>query len=472
MVRRHRKIKWNNAGMSLVEVIVAITILGIVAVPVLHSLTTSMVYNSKARIRQDMTLKAESIMETFKGYDLESLQSMFSAGGSGIEGIQAGVDCAGYEAPADADMDNPDVNKVFKINGLKDAKNRIYDVTIIAKPKDEEKILEMKNVDSRREAIYTGKKEYDKEALKKAQENFAADMSAFAGYFNPLKDAAGNERKNPDGSPMEALDSNGNPITSSYSFADNVKNYIELYDRRLKFVIKEDGGNYVVTAKMVYRYCIKDFPYYIKVVPEDPDDKYLKPGETEIPLPGGGEVPIRGRQEYLNVFPLSVADYPEVTIEMNDEEEPVIYNNPTVAGLDRLIVYYYPQYDLEAENDIIEIDNQAGIDLSCYVIKQAAKEISLTRTETFESRYKPWVDGKRHSAGKFTLYHNFRENIGKKGSTTPVPKITGFDKEDSFVESDDFKENEVLSYDLELVVTNEAGNVVTKFESAMNEKIK
>ena len=76
-----RKVQKDHRGMSLVEVIVAITILGIVAVPVLHSLTTAMVYNQKARTRQEMTLTAESIMETFKGYDLPILFERF--GGSG-----------------------------------------------------------------------------------------------------------------------------------------------------------------------------------------------------------------------------------------------------------------------------------------------------------------------------------------------------------------------------------------------------
>ena len=86
MMRRRRKTKLNNGGMSLVEVIISITILAVVAIPVLHSLTTAMVYNTKARIRQEMTLKAESIMESFKGYSLKELNEMFKSG-SGIAGL-------------------------------------------------------------------------------------------------------------------------------------------------------------------------------------------------------------------------------------------------------------------------------------------------------------------------------------------------------------------------------------------------
>lgn len=65
----------NNGGMSLVEVVVAMTIFAVVTVPVLHALTTSAYYNQKARKRQNVTALAESVMENFKGYSLDSLEN-------------------------------------------------------------------------------------------------------------------------------------------------------------------------------------------------------------------------------------------------------------------------------------------------------------------------------------------------------------------------------------------------------------
>ena len=71
------------------------------------------------------------------------------------------------------------------------------------------------------------------------------------------------------------------------------------------------------------------------------------------------------------------------------------------------------------------------------------------------------------------LYHNFNENIGK-GSGTAAPTLTGFTRTASYTEvSDDFYKDEVLMYGLELVVKDaDTGNVVTRFESTKNEKIK
>ena len=88
----------NNSGMSLVEVIVAMTIFAIVTVPVLHALTTSAVYNQKARRRQNVTALAESVMENFKGYSIDSLENEVFH--SGI----AGAEMLGLEIAEDTDI--------------------------------------------------------------------------------------------------------------------------------------------------------------------------------------------------------------------------------------------------------------------------------------------------------------------------------------------------------------------------------
>lgn len=465
MERHHSRKKLNNRGMSLVEVIISITILGIVAIPVLHSLTTAMVYNSKARIRQDMTLKAESIMETFKAYDLETLQGMFAAN-SGIEGIEAGTNCDSYTAPDISLIENPPAAGIpFVINGLKDDKDKKYNVTITAKPNAPTQVLEMKNMDGTRDAVYTGKREYDKEASERAFQdiNEAANKSAFIGYFDTLTDESGRS--------LEVVNVDGNPISNMDVESDGFKSYISLYDKRLKLVVKDDGsGNYVVTAKMVYRYYITNFPYYVVIYPAAPDDSYLEEGETAVAPPDEEE--LRGELRYLSRYPES--GYLDFTVPMDGEEELEIYHNPKEAGLDRLFIYYYPQYSLSAKNDIIEIDNQAGIDsFSCFIIKQCAADINETRIGVFENGYSAKVEG--HSAGSvFALYHNFGENIGN-GSSTAQSDVSGFTNGDgeSYTESGDFYETEVLSYELELVVTDAVtGQVVTTINSSMNEKIK
>lgn len=465
MVKRHRKIKVNNGGMSLVEVIIAITILGIVAVPVLHSLTTAMVYNSKARIRQDMTLKAESIMESFKGYDLETLQGMFSPGGTGIAGIEAGVDCTGYIAPDATVMTDLSADKVFQITGLKDGRDKTYDVTITARPTGTTRVLEMENVDATKDAIYKGDRKYDKDAVRLALADIQSDSNKqdFVDYMADAPFSSGESG--------QALDVDGNNISTSHVEADTFVNYIELYERRLTLTISDDGsGKYVVGSKLTYKYCIKNYPYYSPEKTEEKTDTYPDEGETLSAPPEMEHFP--SQLYYLDKYPEGDA-YLEVTIpSTGNENEPVIYENPKEAGLDRLVVYYYPQYDLGSGHDIIDIENNAGIDkLYCYVIKQRAADITEARTGVFEQGYSAKVEG--HSSGSvFQLYHNFNENIGK-GSSTTAPTITGFTKDEGHTASAQLYEDEVLLYDVELVVADTAnGNVITRFESSKNEKIK
>lgn len=472
MIRQRRKTKLNNGGMSLVEVIISITILAVVAIPVLHSLTTAMVYNSKARIRQEMTLKAESIMENFKGYDLKELNTMFSAGGTGLAGL-AGAAYTPAGDPATF-LDTAPVagtEFVYGISNVTDAKGNVYNVQIKAISNGTEKVLEMKNMDATKDAIFNAgnDREFDKEAQEKAWEDFKANhVTDAVTFFNTMTDDAGN--------PITVVNGSGGDMDATYLSSDEVKNYLELHDRRLKFNIKDDGsGNYVVTASMVYRYYLKDVSCYKKVIPESPSDAYHGEPESESSVPSStsSEIGFAGEQMYKD-FPESDVDYFEYTVEMNTgEDEITIYNRPVLDGLDRLFIYYYPQYELgQNKRDIIEINNQAGIDnFGCYIIKQRARDINETKTGIYENGYCGVVEA-GVNAGMTNIYHNFDVNIGN-GSSHVAPDISGsYKKVDSFTDSDDFTEDEALSYKLELTVTNASGNVVASLNSSKLEKIK
>ena len=89
--KKHRR-RLSNSGMSLVEVVIAMAILSIVVVGVMQSLTMAMVYNKKARTKQDTTIKAESIMELFKGYNMDELYKMFADEGGGVKTCGDGAD--------------------------------------------------------------------------------------------------------------------------------------------------------------------------------------------------------------------------------------------------------------------------------------------------------------------------------------------------------------------------------------------
>lgn len=62
-----------NKGFSLIEVILAVSILAIVAIPIIRSFSTAAIANSKAQTTQDATSLSEDIMEKVKSTSIEEL---------------------------------------------------------------------------------------------------------------------------------------------------------------------------------------------------------------------------------------------------------------------------------------------------------------------------------------------------------------------------------------------------------------
>lgn len=68
----------NNKGLSLVELLAAVAILGIIVVPLLHTFITSAGTASKSRELGAETLAAQNVAETVEATDLSDLQTLVS----------------------------------------------------------------------------------------------------------------------------------------------------------------------------------------------------------------------------------------------------------------------------------------------------------------------------------------------------------------------------------------------------------
>lgn len=498
LIKKMIKLHKDERGMSLVEVIIAITILALVAVPVLHSLTSSMVYNKKARNRQELTLTAESIMETFKGYDMDSLKVRFSPGGIGIEGVDVAVPGdAAYDSNANTGSgfhytyssaplaETKGDIYTFLINDMKAENGQFYDVTITATPNSIEKVMEPVNMESTRDAVYMGDRSFDTGALQKAKEDFSNNhRSDLAEYFRDSYSDAVIKR----GDDIITIKDEIDRVFETAYASEYVGNYIHLHEKRVEFQITKNGSDeYVVTPKMYYSYYMKDYPYYVRVEPDSiPHDEY---DDGENPDPDADEDTEHGNVEANAIIQEGVIRYPaagdlEVEIDLASAyPDGYLYKNPVTAGLDRLFVYYYPQYNIDEGCDKIVVKNDAGItNFQCYLLKQRAADINETQMKIKENGYKANVNIVNSAAG-FELFHNFDDNIAD-GSSTTAPSISGIDpaKVHSYTKlapSGDmtevtsyFSESEVLSYKLELSVKAQDGRTITRLESSMNEKIR
>lgn len=78
MKQRKDSQKLNNRGLSLVELLVAVTILAVITVPMLHMFVTSGKINAKSRVTLRATFLAQDVLESLKAYHVEELQDQFS----------------------------------------------------------------------------------------------------------------------------------------------------------------------------------------------------------------------------------------------------------------------------------------------------------------------------------------------------------------------------------------------------------
>ncbi len=451
---RKRRKKGNNAGMTLVEVIIAITILSLVAVPVLHAMTSSMYYNAKARKRQNVTLAAESLMETFKGYELAELQTIFARADAGdaVAKTELGVkEADGFEYPSDLSTDVP---LVFKIQGMKaDDGKTVCDIEVTATKQPEKEILEIENIQPTRDAIFRTNHANDADAWNKAQADFQANYQAT--FLQELN----------------ALDDREWELTQS----DINMSCLKLYQREMAFAIEGNGSNDIVTAYMEYTYYIKEHIYYERIEEETEEATEPATGEEE----GGGSEPETEEvvlEERRFNYPGNVADYFKIRIPLTEYPaaasagEYKVYSNPIKDGehpLQRLLIYYYPAYQME-HGDTVRIKNPDAMNLECHLIKQKDPGLTYAQLQTKETNYKPAV--KCEGAGHVVLYHNLNSNLADKSNIPGgASGITTFSEVQPYI-GNSFKKQKVLVYKLEMKLKESGTETeIAHFEGTMNE---
>lgn len=119
---KRNSLKKDNKGMTLIEVIVAMGILAVVVTPTLRMFASSSGVNLRAKQRQRATIVGESVMESFKAYNMQSLCKQFTAtptaaatykGVSSFSAIKVDAYYPNPAAPA-----SPLVQSAFHVNGV------------------------------------------------------------------------------------------------------------------------------------------------------------------------------------------------------------------------------------------------------------------------------------------------------------------------------------------------------------------
>ncbi len=444
--------KNKNAGMTLVEVIVAITMLSLVAVPVLHAMTCSMYYNAKARSRQNVTLSVESLMETFKGYEVTELQDIFvrAAAGDDFAKEEIGVEEAdGFIYPSDLSASE----LVFGIQGMQtDGGKTICDVEMKVSKQTVKELLEIDNIEPTRDAIFQADINAERDVFDKMLSDFQANyQEAFLELLNELDD--------------REIELTQNDMDTSC---------LTLYQRELVFSITGNGSHDRITAYMEYTYYIKEHTYYERLE----EETELETEETSEEAPEEESEAVSEEEQELMLeerklsYPENIADYFTFRIPLSGYNEMAgeysVYVNPVQDGehpLQRLLIYYYPAYQME-HDDVIRIRNSDALALECHLIKQKTPGLSYAQLQTKETNYNPTV--RCEGAGEVILYHNLNRNLAD-GSNIPggTSGITTFSDVRPYI-GGSFRRQKVLVYKMEMKVMQD-GVETARFEGTMNE---
>ncbi|MBR1930734.1 MAG: type II secretion system protein [Lachnospiraceae bacterium] len=459
-----KRLKLNQKGMTLIEVMAAMAILAIVLAPTLRIFSSTAGTNFRAKQRQRATSVGESVMEGFKAYTLRKLCVDFNSGNFMKDILKASASdsvVTTMSVDSDALKLNNELNTdkdsfTFTINNAK-SEGRFYDVTAVVRPRQYiEEALKTEDIDLYSDAIIA------------LDENMGAD--AYAAIQNLAKAKLAEDHP-----------------TYSYVKSD-VRNFRRHVNINIDDKTSASSSGQIVTVKVTYTAKVRVY-YNSYSLGEDADATWSSDSDII-------EYNETDGMKYEVKLPTEAG-----------EVEWVAYDNTaTIAGtkvdnrickLNNIYFYYFPTYNtddvygsgagdeivitgkitsLYDPNNITATDPEAEgyTALRFIAIKQKSSTLDNGRLKNAEVSYGSssafWVDPVLFSkGGKIVFYSNLTEDLSKtESSVISVPDIDYFDEVKELKYSTIGRVNTL--YDVEISVS-EAGSseVVAQFIGTMND---
>lgn len=445
-----KKHKMNNKGMTLVEVLVAMAIFSIVVVPTLRMFASSASTNHTSRLRQRATIVGESVMESFKAYDMEALCKQFRAGtfkgvstcASTTMSVEAVYDgSTGSPFRPDDELDQDATAYVFKANDVI-SEGQHYDIVIDAEPIEQPEVLRMDSPNAYSDAIITFDKEFNTRVMTTLTDQAKA---AFL--------AAKPERSASDITDVTITDIN----------------------RVITLTVSDVGGAQTVTAKV-------DCTAFGKI-----NYKYI---------PGVGMSPISGTYTTSGTEMDVSLTLPDVD---STETEWVVYDNTsTIAGteingrdckLNQIFLYYCPAYESvfgDGATDEIVIDAalstlydpsvtpepeaEGYLPLRINIAKQLNTDMTAAELNNQEVIYTPKITGNISGGGKAILISNLDSNLSGEESLPAGAIINGFSTDDIYTFEEGVIDEVELLYNVVIHVYKQGTlDEIATFAGTMNE---
>lgn len=428
-IRKNRSFKLNNAGMTLIELLVAIAIIAVALVPLLFSFVNVARYNARAREIQQTTGLAHTIMENCKAYSMEDINTQMTNGTflTGVTATQTYNDAStGTYYMSNVMLDNSkyDIALTFTPHEFGSASQTSYD------------IIETKSMNPYLDAVFTpqGTKYTTTVTASTGLKYPAAELDQDA-YLSALKAISQamyivTEADLGAGNGVILTESQ---IENSFKESGNPNNGKALkMSREIAILMWDTSSQEQVIVEYDYYWQTTDGKYYYEHTKED--------GTTVT-----YECAASGSSHYSEVIYSNSLT--------NDPSHP--------TKIESVYFFYYPGYKgllsvFPFESDEIIVSNQLADGtrtIDVYLIKQKNPAYSDSNLDTLESTYTTKVEGLYN--GSYTsgtnIYHNFDVNLGG-GSSTPYDVNTWFTSNLNIMPKLVLTDNKVLMYDVELKI--------------------
>lgn len=386
-VKGHNKGKKNNKGMSLIELVVAITILTIAVIPLLHSFVLSAQYNLRARTKMRATVTAQTIMENFKAYTVEEICRQFDSNFSETfaidqDSITGLLEQVGGSSMVLKDPSDPSKGYVFEpsaddkyeytIRGICYESSR-FDAKIELTPHGGHlTTVKVEDKNPNRDAVYID--EMDMEAQ---------DIAAYEEMLNLI---------------AEQWDAEESRSVETHVGGEVATSTITITKHQMTFTARKEDGKDKLYVCHTYTFKVDGHFCSRPVDVSDPENTDTVPGTFDM-----GETVIVGTEKLL------------------------YEKSGGAEGLQNLYIYYYPVYSTGPRDsmfmgrDEIKIENLLGGDpLKVYIYKQ--KNPFITALNSKETSYQAVIE----TTNAWIIDDNFGINLTHNASSSSVtaPSIT------------------------------------------------
>lgn len=380
------KRKVNNAGMTLIEILVAMALLVVAIIPLSAGYIYSAKHSAKAKHMQQTSVLAHTMIENCKAYSFDEIDKMVTVTKNFMPNTEADKHFKDPSVVDGAQYYFDDVVVYTDESG--NASTQIYDLSMRITP-----ILSM----NKEIMLYSDMNEYSDAFL------LPSTLSTTGQRFDEAEGIAYDYLLD-----QIAVKINADAATHSG-----------------QTLINADRGSIDTSLKTGTNSGLVTLERRINITAYIPsDEKVIATCSYTYSYAGSGKYSYQMRDAHGNINNYQVTISSIIYGPVSTYN---IYSNSTSganAGVENIYIFYYPSYNnvnLDFADDEFNIVNGLGRNVNVYIMKQRRTEMSSTEINVAESSYNLTIDGTTDAGTKIKLFHNLREKLEGTGVAAWTP---------------------------------------------------